>query len=188
MKSDKEYLTPLQVAELLMASPASVRSWAAQDLLPSIKTVGGHRRFLKSDVDAFNNERGIISDAKPTGLMRLLIVDDDMQMGEYLAEVIGELSGVGAIKVTMDGFEAGQQILSFKPTVILLDLMMNGVNGFDVCKRIKSNPDTQSIRVIGMTGYMSYENVKNIKEAGAECCLAKPIDKEKLFFALGLSS
>ena len=188
MKNETGYLTPLQVSEILMASPASVRSWAAQGLLPSIKTVGGHRRFLKSDVDAFNKARGIVSDAKPTGLMRLLIVDDDMQMGEYLAEVIGELSGIEAIKVSMDGFEAGQQILSFKPTVILLDLMMNGVNGFDVCKRIKSNPDTQSIRVIGMTGYMSYENVKNIKEAGAECCLAKPIDKEKLFFALGLSS
>jgi excisionase family DNA binding protein len=186
VKSDKNYLTPAQVSEILIASSASVRSWAAKGVLPAITTVGGHRRFLKNDVEAFAKERGIAFTTQPSGLMRLLIVDDDVQLGGYLVELLGELPGIEAIKATSDGFEAGQQVHTFKPTVILLDLMMPGMDGFEVCSRLKSNSDTQYIRVIGMTGYMSNENINKIKAAGAECCLAKPIDRVGLLSALGL--
>lgn len=186
MKRDKHYLTPSQVSEILIASPASVRSWAVKGLLNSITTVGGHRRFLDSDVAAFAKERGIALTKAPSGLMRLLIVDDDVQLGEYLVELLGELADVEAIKAVADGFEAGQQVQTFKPTVMLLDLMMPGMDGFEVCSRLKQNSDTQDIRVIGMTGYMNDENTNKIKTAGAELCLSKPLDKKTLFLALGL--
>lgn len=186
LKSGKYYLTPVQVSEALMASPASVRSWAAKGILPAIKTVGGHRRFLKSDVEAFAKERGIIFDTQPSDLMRLLIVDDDIQLGEYLVEFLGELPGIEAVMATSNGFEAGQQVHTFKPTVMLLDLVMPGMDGFEVCSRLKSDSETEYIRVIGITGHMTNENIKKIKEAGAENCLSKPFDKKKLISVLGL--
>ena len=68
MKRDEDYLTPRQVSELLMASPASVRSWAVKGLLQAIKTVGGHRRFVKRDVEAFARERGISLSTKSSSL------------------------------------------------------------------------------------------------------------------------
>lgn len=186
MKIDRVYLTPVEVSSFLMVSTASVRSWAAKGVLPATTTVGGHRRFLKSDVEEFARMRGIAVEAQPSGLVRLLIVDDDEQLGEYLFELLGDFPGIEAVKVATDGFEAGQLVQVFKPTVVLLDLMMPGMDGFEVCSRLKSNSDTQDIRVIGMTGYASKENINKIKAAGAELCLSKPLDKESLFSALGL--
>ena len=187
MKSDRVYLTPVEASKFLMVSTASVRSWAAKGVLPATTTAGGHRRFLKSDVEAFARSRGVAVVEKPSGLVRLLIVDDDVQLGEYLFELLDDLPGIEAVKVATDGFEAGQQVHVFKPTVVLLDLMMPGMDGFEVCSRLKASSDTQDIRVIGMTGYASEENLNKIKAVGAECCLAKPLDKESLFSALGLS-
>jgi len=169
-----------------MVSTASVRSWAAKGVLPATTTVGGHRRFLKKDVEGFAQMRGIAVAEQPSGLVRVLIVDDDVQLGGYLFELLSDIPGIEAVKVVSDGFEAGQQVHVFKPTVVLLDLMMPGMDGFDVCASLKSNSETQHIRVIAMTGYASKENLSKIKEAGAECCLAKPLDKGNLFTALGV--
>jgi len=169
-----------------MVSTASVRSWAAKGVLPATTTVGGHRRFLKKDVEKFAQMRGISVTAQPSGLARVLIVDDDVQLGGYLFELLSDIPGIEAVKVATDGFEAGQQVHVFKPTVVLLDLMMPGMDGFEVCASLKSNSETQDIRVIGMTGYASKENLNKIKAVGAECCLSKPLDKENLFSAIGL--
>jgi excisionase family DNA binding protein len=51
--SNKAYLTPNEVAELLMVAPVTVRSWAQKGLLVAKVTPGGHRRFLKSDVERY---------------------------------------------------------------------------------------------------------------------------------------
>ena len=56
--TNKAYLTPNEVAELLMVSPITVRSWAQKGLLVAKVTPGGHRRFLKSDVERFVRESG----------------------------------------------------------------------------------------------------------------------------------
>jgi len=186
MASDKSYLTPVEVTKLLMVSTATVRAWAAKGLLPAVTTAGGHRRFLRSEVEKFATERGIDLTEQATGL-RLLIVEDDMQLGEYLVELLEDLPGVEAVEIANNGFIAGQQVEVFKPTVVLLDLMMPGMDGFEVCSRLKANSVTQKIRVVAMTGYPSDENVNKILAAGAECCLAKPLDKTKLYQALDIS-
>ncbi len=80
-------------------------------------------------------------------------------------------------EVASDGFEAGQKLRVFRPHTILLDLMMPDINGFDVCRKIKENPETCGTRVVVMTGYHTPENVIQAMEAGAEVCLAKPLDK-----------
>lgn len=187
MTTDKSYLTPVEVTKLLMVSTATVRAWAAKGVLPAVTTAGGHRRFLRSEVEKFATERGIDVTSQPTGL-RLLIVEDDLLLGDYLLELLEEMPGVEAVEVASNGFIAGQKVEVFKPTTVLLDLMMAGMDGFEVCSRLKANDTTQAIRVVAMTGYPSDENVNKILSAGAECCLAKPLDKEKLFAALGIES
>lgn len=186
MTADRNYLTPVEVTKLLMVSTATIRAWAAKGVLPAVTTAGGHRRFLRSEVEKFARERGIDLSEQSSGL-RLLIVEDDTQLGEYLVELLEGLNGIEAITVASNGFIAGQQVETFKPTVILLDLMMPGMDGFEVCTRLKANSATKNIRVVAMTGYPSDENVNKILAAGAERCLAKPLDKEKLYQALDIS-
>jgi len=77
-------------------------------------------------------------------------------------------------------------VSEFNPHVVLLDLMMPGLNGFQVCKDLRASPSTKNIRVIAMTGYPSSENVAEILDAGAETCLSKPFSNELLRQQLGL--
>ena len=151
-------------------------TWAQKGLLPSETTPGGHRRFLLRDVEQFRSRGGQRQDAP----LRVLVVEDDVQVMDYLLELLPEMSHPLVVETARDGFEAGSKLLSFAPDVVLLDLMMPGMNGWDVCRRVKSDPATAAIRVIAMTGYPSELNVRKILEAGAEYCLSKPIDADKL--------
>ena len=67
----------------------------------------------------------------------VLIVDDDEQVAGFLSELLSETEGVEQVLVAGDGFDAGAKVQSFKPDCIVLDLMMPGMNGFEVCRRLK---------------------------------------------------
>ncbi|MEQ8233503.1 MAG: response regulator [Gammaproteobacteria bacterium] len=180
MKKHKTYLAPNEVAELLMVSPVTVRQWAAKGLLPAHTTAGGHRRFLREEVERFARERGMSSALAARGEgYRILVVDDDALFLGYLGELLsGEPDFI--VETSHDGFDAGLKIPQFLPHLVLLDLMMNGLDGFAVCERIKSEPRTKHIRVVAMTGVPTPQSRARILAAGAEVCLAKPIDTDAL--------
>lgn len=181
-KETKDYLTPKETADVLRVSPITVRVWAQKGLLKASTTAGGHRRFERSEVERFAREKGIeiLADTE----MRILIVDDDPDHLELLIDVFEESLPDANVNTARDGFEAGQKVASFKPGVILLDLLMPGVDGFKACRSIKENAESENVRVIAMTGFMSDENVRKIKHAGAEVCLEKPLDMAKLISLL----
>lgn len=183
----KSYLTPNQVAELMMVSPATVRQWAEKGELNALTTPGGHRRFLPSEVERFARKRGMTLPPENTGELRILIIDDDVQLSRYLQALFKGFAGQVVTKTVNDSFSAGFRAQEFKPHVVLLDLMMPGMDGFQVCRLLKSEPATKAVRVIAMTGFPSPENIKNIIEAGAETCLSKPLDEQLLLEHLGLN-
>lgn len=183
---DKPYFSPAEVADLLMVSPVTVRGWAARGLLNAEATPGGHRRFLRAEVERFLREReASLSRQRP---LKLLVVDDDEMHRGFLVEMLTSLDAPIAVETAADGFEAGLKLAEFAPNVVLLDLMMPNLNGFEVCRRIKADPATRAIRVIAMTGYPSPENLTRVVAAGAELMLAKPIDMPLLLHSLGLSA
>lgn len=183
----QEYLTPHEVAELLLVSPVTVRQWAQKGQLRAETTPGGHRRFSQAEVERFAVQRGIRLERGGREQLRVLIVDDDKQLAGYLVELLDTLSDNVATDTAYDGFEAGQKVRTFVPHVVLLDLMMPGIDGLSVCRLLKGDPATRSIRIIAMTGYYSKENVERILAAGAEVCLAKPLDTAALTQAIGLN-
>ena len=75
-----------------------------------------------------------------------------------------------------DGFEAGRLVATFRPDVVLLDLRMPGLDGFQVCRTIKGDSETAATVVIAMTGYHTVETEARIVECGAVRCLSKPIE------------
>ncbi|ASF48386.1 helix-turn-helix domain-containing protein [Methylovulum psychrotolerans] len=107
---NKIYLTPNEVAELLMVSPVTVRSWAQKGVLVAKVTPGGHRRFLKSDVENFVRDSGVAYvEAKPS-VSRILIVDNDPLMMTYVYDILNG-SGLGFVLATaQNGFEAGAKM------------------------------------------------------------------------------
>jgi excisionase family DNA binding protein len=191
MKKSKQktHLTPNEVAELLMVNPVTVRQWAARGLLRSLTTPGGHRRFLLSDVEEFARSRGATPVARHSGRPdRVLIVDDDPNVGRLIVELIQGRDDHVETEIAHDGFEAGVMVESFRPHALVLDLMMPGMDGFEVCRRLRARPTLNHIRIVAVTGFPSTENVDRILEAGADACLPKPIDAEKLLAELGLTT
>jgi excisionase family DNA binding protein len=180
----KSYLTPNQVAELLMVSPTAVRQWAEKGDLNALTTPGGHRRFLPGEVERFARERGVTLNLVDAGAIRVLIVDDDEQLSRYLVDLLSGFKEQVVTEIAIDGFAAGFKVREFDPHVVLLDLMMPGIDGFEVCRQLKS---ISTARVIAMTGYHTKENVKRIIEAGAEECLTKPFDLDILMGLIGLN-
>ncbi len=186
----KSYLTPNEVAELLMVSPVTVRQWAQKGELKAMTTPGGHRRFLIEDVESFARQRGIDLVIRPggkTGGLRIMVVDDDRQLAGFIVELLRSRDPDIVTEISHDGFDAGRKVQMFQPDIILLDLMMPGINGFEVCQILKQDPATRGIRIIAMTGYHARENIDKIIAAGAETCLSKPVDTELLLQAIGIA-
>ena len=185
-KTNKSYLTPTEVADLLMVSPITVRQLAQKGDLRSVTTPGGHRRFLHEDIELFARQRGLSLRKQQEGGLRILVVDDDPHVANYLKELLLSIDVPVNVDISLDGFDAGMKVRSFEPNLVLLDLMMPGMNGFDVCRKLKDDPYTKMIRVVAMTGFRSEENNKKILQAGAEVCLTKPIEVAKLMSILGI--
>jgi excisionase family DNA binding protein len=202
MKHLKPYLTAKDVADLLMVSTNTIRLWADSGLLKSELTLGGHRRFLRSEVDRVLHKSSIAPGAEGTsGLvhgvqrvlnesssfepvqakltsrpaLRFLIIEDEVDLAETMAD--GLRSAVQGIEVYLanDGFSGGLMASIHQPDFILLDLMMPGMNGVEVCKMIKSEPQTKKIRIIAYTGNLSTGLVDSVLREGAEDCLIKPV-------------
>lgn len=179
---DISLLTPNEAAKRLSVSPITLRKWADKGLILAITTLGGHRRYPLNEVER------LLQRQQQTGVspIKIMIVDDDPFVGEILQEFLSSLNTPVEVEVANDGFEAGRKLTTFMPNIILLDLMMPGMDGFDVCLRVKNTPATDQIRVIAMTGYPTDENIKRILAAGAEACLAKPVDHAELLAVLNL--
>jgi len=70
--------------------------------------------------------------------------------------------------------------VSFDPHLVILDLMMPGLDGFKVCAQVKSDPDTEHIKVLIVTGFGSEDNIERALRLGADGYLLKPLSVEQL--------
>lgn len=182
--SEKGFLTPNEAATLLMVSPITVRQWAQKGLLEAQTTAGGHRRFSRDVIEAFARERGI---HMPPSQQRLLIVDDNRELNGYLAALFTAHVPELEIHCAYDGFDAGRQVQARRPTVVLLDVMMPGIDGIEVCRSLKQDPDTRGIRVVAMTGYYTPELEKKMLQAGAQVLLKKPFSSVEVLRECGFN-
>ena len=173
--NEKDFLTPNEVANLLMVSPITVRQWAQKGMLQAQTTAGGHRRFTMDSVRRFAAERHI---DLPSATERLLIVDDNRQFNNFLAALFATQYPGLDVLTAYDGFEAGRLVQQFKPSVVLLDVMMPGIDGLGVCRRLMSDPQTKHIRVVAMTGFHTPELQKKMLAAGAQVLLSKPFSND----------
>ena len=182
---DKPWLSPGEVAKRMKVSPITVRGWSNSGLLEAETTPGGHRRYSREVVERFARTWNPTGNKGPT---RILIVDDDVQLAGFLRELLGDQDNKTVVESAHDGFEAGQKILMFQPDVVLLDQMMPGMRGTEVCQRIKAMPGNRHIRVLAMSGHLTPENEQVLLDAGVERCFAKPLDTGLLLKTIGIEA
>jgi len=108
----------------------------------------------------------------------ILIVDDMPQNLQVLANI---LYGKGyGISIASSGNQALQSVKTLLPDLILLDIQMPGMDGYEVCKTLKSNPDTQEIPIIFLTAITDTENILYGFELGAVDFITKPFNVAEL--------
>jgi len=166
---------------MLHVDPGSVANWVDQGLLKAHRTPGGHRRVSASDLVVFLREHKMpIPEVLEPAPTRVLVVDDEPAIAELVSEAIRAAYPDFDIQVANDGFKAGTILSTMTPDLVVLDLMMPGLDGFEVCQLIKTQDTTKHAEVIAMTGFPSEENVDRIVSCGARACLAKPLQIAEL--------
>jgi excisionase family DNA binding protein len=180
----KKLISPAEAAELFGVSPVTVRNWARKGELISHHTAGGHRRYLLEDIQSFACRHGMTLFPHSRQRQRILVVENDWQFSAFIREALESIEPPVESKFANEGFAAGRLLQSFQPHVVLLDLMLPGGDGMTICRHLRKDAATRSIRVIAMTGYASPENRLQILDAGAESCLAKPFTLHDLTVAI----
>jgi DNA-binding response OmpR family regulator len=113
---------------------------------------------------------------------RVLIADDNVQGVELLEAY---LAGTGyETQIAYDGEETLRKVHAWQPNVILLDIMMPKISGFEVCKRLRANPETANIVVLMVTALDQHSDIDRAVEAGTDDFLTKPINKAELLVRL----
>ncbi|UUX95106.1 ATP-binding protein [Aquabacterium sp. J223] len=114
--------------------------------------------------------------------LRVLVVDDNRDNTETLT-VLLQTAGCRARGVC-DGQSALDLVDGFRPQVVLLDLGMPGLDGLEVCRRLRRRPDGAAMRIVAMTGWGGAEDLRRTREAGFDLHLVKPVAVEALLAAL----
>jgi CheY-like chemotaxis protein len=109
---------------------------------------------------------------------RILIADDNQANAELLEAYLANLDC--ELEFAVDGQDTLAKVQSFQPDLILLDVMMPKLSGFEVCKKIKSNPAHRHIMVLMVTALNELGDIERAVEARTDDFLSKPVNKVEL--------
>jgi CheY-like chemotaxis protein len=106
-------------------------------------------------------------------MKKILIVDDEKEMVNTIRRGLSSVKDL-MIEAAYDGKSAVEKFAEFKPDLILLDMRMPGLDGYEVCATIRKDPGGKEVKIIMISGAMDMDAVERVAEAGANDFLAKP--------------
>ncbi len=110
---------------------------------------------------------------------KVLVVDDNPQNLELLAAYMEDLEGIETLTAT-NGLEAMDLVARRRPDLILLDIMMPRMSGFEVCRQLKNNPETRDVQIIMVTALNEVGDRERAVECGTDEFLTKPVNRLEL--------
>jgi CheY-like chemotaxis protein len=124
------------------------------------------------------NEIGKSLSEPPRQLHRVLIADDNQANRELLEAYLTDIDCV--TEIAQDGKQTIEKAASFKPDLILLDVMMPKFSGFEVCQHLKSDPQLRSIMILMVTALNELGDIERAVQAGTNDFLSKPVNRIEL--------
>jgi excisionase family DNA binding protein len=137
------------------------------------------RRIPREALYRFMKENSIPTDALESGRRRVLIVDDDQAVVDLISEVLATDNRF-EYKVVNNGFGAGMLANEYHPDLIILDVMLPDINGQVVCELIRKDTAMADIKIICISGMVEEDRIADLKAAGADDFLHKPLDIDEL--------
>ncbi|MBA3599475.1 MAG: response regulator, partial [Methylibium sp.] len=121
--------------------------------------------------------------AAPPSAQRVLVVDDNADAADSLG-VLLEFMGA-SVKVVHDGPAALAAVQTHRPSVVLLDIGMPGMDGYEVARRLRAMPGGNTLKLVALTGWGQAKDRERTRESGFDHHLVKPADLEALQALLG---
>ncbi len=186
--SDKKIFTTGEAAEICKVSQQTIIRCFDAGRLGGFRVPGSKfRRIPRAELIRFMQDNDIPTELLDTGVRRVLAVDDDNAILELLQDTIGRDARF-ELRVASTGFDAGLAIEQFRPHIVLLDYMLPDINGNQVCRRLRENPELRGTKVLVVSGVIKQEDVQVLMESGADDFLKKPFSipqlTEKVFALL----
>ncbi len=155
--------------------------WVKAGRLTSHMTGGGRHRILQSDLVSFMRGRGMpVPDVLDAGPPRIAVVEDDPLMRKLLVRIVQKARPDAQVQSAADGFAGGVLVAQMKPHLLLLDLVMAGLDGIEVCRRLRANPELSGVIVVVVSSHLDAGTRLTLSRLGVERFLVKPLDRERL--------
>ncbi len=193
METRPRFLTSLEIAAVCGVSTRTVSNWIREGVLAAHRTAGGHGRVSAEEVRRFLGDRGMAvppdlagagpmraasppapgAEEKPD-VRRILVIDDD----EAFLEVVREVLAASGFEVegARHGFLAGYLVGRSRPKAILLDILMPGIDGYEVLSLLRRRPESRGIPVVACTSLRGAEVEARVRSAGFDAYLRKPVE------------
>jgi len=181
----------LEVANICGVVNQTAINWVKNGHLKAFTTPGGQYRIYAEDFVSFLVEREMripqeLINLVPgsNGQKKILIIDDDKDLNEVLHDsFLKKLEGYTVLQA-FDGFEAGKILQAEKPDVVILDINLPGIDGHELCSRIKSDKDLGNPVIISISGLNDIVEEEKILSLGADAFFPKPLNFDKLVDAV----
>lgn len=184
MPKEKNYYTTGEVARLLNVSQMTVWNAIKKKVLRAGRTHGGHYRISRESLDDYRRRFQLTDETPGSDKWRILIVDDEPTVLRMLRRSL-EFDPSLEIKTTDSGYEAGFLTKSFKPDLILLDIFLKDLDGRRVARQIRSDEELKGTKIVAVTGARDPKDLKEIKQAGVDDIIEKPITPTELRARVG---
>jgi excisionase family DNA binding protein len=172
MRTRRRYLTTGDVAREFGVTPASVKKWIGQEKLCALRTPGRHYRISVEEFERFRAAYRFPTE--PERAPRILVVDDSPIVVDFVMDLLRDLLPGSELEGASNGYEGLLKVGTFHPDLLILDLRMPGLDGFEVCRRIKANPATRTTKILMITAFAEDETEAEARRAGADGFLRKP--------------
>lgn len=178
----KTGLTTGDVAAYCHVTSTTVINWITQGKLKAYQTPGGHYRIHREDFKMFLKDYGIPlrADFFLEEKRKILVVDDEPGIIELIIKILRYHFPGFVVATAGDGYEAGVQVVTFAPDMIILDLLMPHIDGFEVCRKVKASPRTSNVKILIITAHPENQNIERALACGADDYLLKPFTVEEL--------
>ena len=111
-------------------------------------------------------------------MRKILLVDDEIGFAELLRDLL--TMDQYQVEVANDGIEGVEKVSTFKPDIIISDIVMPRMSGFEMFKKLRSSPDTASIPFLFISGFQDDRVLAEARKIGVFGILRKPIDVEQI--------
>jgi excisionase family DNA binding protein len=146
------FLTASEAAKHLNVSSRTIQRWVEKGTLKAWRTAGGKSRIYLTSVQQFLHERGVnIKQEQAPRLKTVLVVEDQPELLEIYEFNLNSWQLPIRILTATNGFEALVSIGQNRPTLIITDLKMPGMDGLEMINSLRKNPDLESIKIIAVT-------------------------------------